>query len=148
MFSEQKDLYTDEDPVTILDDDSFVGKNCKIRKDTFKTHGFLKAYAPWCGHCQAKVDCIKRLGKVLKDYDVTVYVINAEREANPLFNDHFGDRVRGFPTFLEVDGRGNIGEVMRTKDGEQVYSVPSIIAALCGNDTRICQYAEIMKDCS
>ena len=141
-----KDLYNNNDPVTVLNDGSFIGKNCRIRKDEFLGHGFLKAYAPWCGHCQGKVKCINQLAEILPEFGVAVYVINADD--NPMFAEHFREKVRGFPTFLHVNESGHIGDVMKTKDGAQVYSVPDIIASLCGNDARVCQYAEIMKDCS
>lgn len=139
-----EDLYSDSDPVTILDDGSFIGKKCKIKTGIFQTHGILKAYAPWCGHCQAKVTCVNKLAEILPEFGVTVYVINADD--NPMFAEHF--QVRGFPTFLQVDGQGYIGDVLRNKNGEPVYSVPDIIAALCGNDPRICKYADSMKNCS
>jgi len=140
------DLYNEKDPVTVLDDSSFIGSNCRIKKNIFDNHGFLKAYAPWCGHCKSKVKCIKKLSRILKEYGVTAYVINADN--NPIFKEHFGDKIKGFPTFLRVDDSGNIGEVMTTKDGEQVHTIPGIISSLCANDTRICQYAEIMEDCN
>lgn len=140
------DLYTAKDPVTILDDGSFIGVDSKISKRFFKGKGFLKVYAPWCGHCQAKVNCINRLAKIMPEHGVTVYVINAED--NPVFQRHFKDRVRGFPTFLEVSDKGKIGDQMTTKSGDPVYSVPDIIASLCGNDDKICKYSKQFADCS
>lgn len=146
MFDERDDLYDpNNDPVIVLDDGSFIGKNHKIRKNVFQGKGILKAYAPWCGHCKAKVKCMKRLGEILPEFDVQVYVINVDN--NPVFQEHFKDKVRGYPTFLYVDDSGNIGDVIRDADGNQVYSVPSILAALCGNDPRICAQQDNMKDC-
>lgn len=132
-----QDLYSHNDPVIVLDDGSFIGKQCKIRSSTLQSHGFIKAYAPWCGHCQAKVSCINKLASILKEYGVSVYVINAE--ANPMFAEHFRDSVTAFPTFLEVNNKGVIGEPLLDKNGEQVYTIPGIISSLCGNDAQICK---------
>jgi thiol-disulfide isomerase/thioredoxin len=146
MSFNEKDLYGPNDPVTVLHDGCFIGTNLRIKKKCFLEHGLIKVYAPWCGHCQAKVKCMNKLAGILEEYGVTVYVINADN--NPIFHGHFKDRIRGFPTFLEVSDRGTIGQPMTDKDGEQAYTVPAIISSLCGNDKRICQYMDSMGDCS
>lgn len=139
-----QDLYSHDDPVIVLDDGSFIGKQCKIRKQFFQSHGFIKAYAPWCGHCQAKVNCMKKLSSILKEYGVSVYVINADN--NPMFAEHFRDRVTAFPTFLSVNDKGVIGTPLLDKKGEQVYTIPGIISSLCGNNSQICKIKGL-NDC-
>jgi thiol-disulfide isomerase/thioredoxin len=135
-----RNLYSAKDPVTILDDASFIGEDCRIQHGR---DGILKVYAPWCVHCQGKIKCINSLAEILPEYGLTVYVINAED--NSIFREHF--KIQGFPTFLRVK-KGKIGDVLRNKAGEQVYTVPDIIAALCGNDPRICKYTRSMEDCT
>jgi len=144
-MSDEEDLYNpNSDPVIVLDDGSFIG-TMKIRKLAFQGKGILKAYAPWCGHCKSKVSCVNRLAEILPEFDVHVYVINVD--ANPMFKQHFKYKVIGYPTFLYVDDNGNIGDVIRDANGDQVYSVPGIIGALCGNDPRICAQQDKVKDC-
>lgn len=141
----QGDLYSKEDPVVVLDDSCFIGSDWHIKKPCLIGHGILKVYAPWCGHCQGKVECIKRLGKVLREYGVGVYVINYD--ANPIFQSVFKDRVPGFPTFLEVNQVGVVGKPITNRQGEQVYTIPDILASLCNNKSEVCKLAEQFNGC-
>ena len=140
-----KPLYKKKDPVQILDDGSFIGPDSHIIPELFNGPGLLKVYAPWCIHCQAKVKCLNLLAGYLHKHGMEVYVLDGT-DNNPIFIETFN--VRGYPTFLEVDSQGNITGLLKDKQGEQVYTVPSIVAALCGNDPSICKYAKKIDQCT
>ena len=144
--SQEQPLYYDDDAVVILDDSSFVGKDCKIKSKAFINDGILKVYAPWCPHCQSKVECLNKLAELLKSQDITIYVIDSED--NPIFAKHFANKIQGFPTFLEVTPDGYIGDRVKNKKGESVYSVPDIVSALCGHNKDVCKYIVDMEKCS
>lgn len=136
-------LYDENSAVTILDDSCFVGtsENYKITKSKNKGAGFIKAYAPWCGHCQSKVNCMNRLAGILSEFGLTVYVLDADE--NRVFSNTLG--VRGYPSFYHVDKDGRVTGTMRTANGEPVGQVYEIIASLCGNKRKICEYIEANK---
>lgn len=133
-------LYKASDPVIILDDASFIGKNCKIRRDKRAGAGILKVYAPWCPHCQAKVPCVNRLAELLNDIPVPVYVLNADD--NPIVAEHMqkSGKLLGYPTFLDVSDDGIVGGPLRNGRGEGVYTVPDIAEALCQRWEGLCEH--------
>jgi thiol-disulfide isomerase/thioredoxin len=114
-------LYSKGDPVTILGNSDFVGK--QIKPSSCKGPGVLKAYATWCPHCQNKVECINLMASECKkkNVDVTVYVLEAEehRTAGTALG------VQGFPTFFPVDKNGKVGAAMN------VGGVPDVLKAIC-----------------
>lgn len=142
---EQEPLYYSDDPVIVLDDSSFVGKNCKIGPDAFVGEGILKAYAPWCPHCQSKVTCLNRLAELLEPHNIFIYVIDVED--NPIFSEHFKNKIKGLPTFLEVLSEGYIGGQFVDKKGEPVYTVPDIVSSLCNHNKSVCKYITEMEQC-
>ena len=99
--SEHIDIYTDSDPVNRLDDGSFL-YNRKLRSHVWKGPGVLQVYAPWCPHCQKKVNAIN----VLAASTGAVYILDGT--VNPLFR--FATGISSYPTFLKVLPNGTIGE--------------------------------------
>jgi thiol-disulfide isomerase/thioredoxin len=100
-------LYEDSTVVTNLDDGTFINK--KIRQANFHGAGILKVYAPWCPFCISKVSYINSLGNMLKDYNLAVYVLDAEE--NPILSDRL--EVTSYPTFLKVTQRGEVTDVLQ-----------------------------------
>lgn len=96
------DLYTEEDPVIMLDDGSFL-RSVKIRDEKWNGPGILKVYAPWCPHCQSKVEDMKRLAE---QYEI--YVLDAT--VNPMFR--FAHAVSAYPSFFKVLDNGEVGDMI------------------------------------
>jgi len=119
-------MYDKKSDVVVLTDSSFTGT--RITKG-FVHAGVLKVYAPWCGFCQTKEQCIYMLAKCLKEEgeDISVYVIDGD--SNKQFS--MAAEVSGFPTFLRIDEYGNVTGRLAGADGEPVHDVPSILGALC-----------------
>lgn len=139
-------LYTKDDPVYILSDSDFTVSSsgaAKLNKDAFRGAGIIKAYAPWCPHCQDKVEDIKTLGRVLRDnksYGVSIYVFNADGGGNMTRATEGGSPlIPGFPTLLFVDPDCNVTRLV-DEGGEGVFSVPDAITALCKTQKKLCDY--------
>jgi hypothetical protein len=98
----QVDIYTDADPVNRLDDASFLYRNKKIRLHAWKGPGVLEVYAPWCPHCQEKVNAIN----ILASSTGAVYVLDGT--SNPSFR--FATGIASYPTFLKVLPDGTLGD--------------------------------------
>ena len=128
-------LYKKGDPVIILDDGKFIGKELSINKPYFKGAGVLKVYASWCPHCQSKVQSLNKLAQSLKPHGMAVYVLNGED--NPIFMSTY--QVQGFPTFYEITATGAIGQLL------QVASVPDIVRSLCGRNKEVCAFIKQME---
>jgi thiol-disulfide isomerase/thioredoxin len=99
--NEHVDIYTDADPVNRLDDGSFLYSK-KIRSHAWQGPGVLKVYAPWCPHCQQKVEAIN----ILAASTGAVYVLDGT--VNPSFR--FATGINSYPTFLKVLPDGTLGE--------------------------------------
>jgi thiol-disulfide isomerase/thioredoxin len=110
---EHHDLYTEQDPVIMLDDGSFL-RSVKIRDEKWNGPGVLKVYAPWCPHCQSKVEDIKQLAE-----KYTIYVLDAT--VNPMFR--FAHGITAYPSFFKVLDNGQIGDMI---DGD----LPEVISYL------------------
>lgn len=114
-------LYSKSDPVVILGNSDFSGK--QIKQSSCKGPGVLKAYATWCPHCQDKVECIKVMAAECKKngLDITVYVLEADvnRDASSAIG------VEGFPTFFKVDKSGKLSPALN------VGGVPDVLKAIC-----------------
>ena len=123
-------LYSKRDPVIILDDGSFVGENMKISLKHMKNPGILKVYANWCPACQSKVKDINNLASILKKQNVSIYVIEAA-DLNPIFANHYSNKIGFYPTFLKVYKDGTIGDMIADKEGNPPGSVIDIVKILC-----------------
>lgn len=147
MFEEGTDapappLYTDNDPVTILDDASFIGTQGQIKSRVYQGPGVLKCYAPWCGHCKAKVECCNRLAEALQEHGMQVYVIDGT--ANPVFSNF--REVTGFPTFFRVGKDGLISGPLE-QNGEPVYGTQGLVKSICQDSPAVCTLISELEAC-
>jgi thiol-disulfide isomerase/thioredoxin len=110
LAPDSEELYdpSDKDVVVLTDQDIIGLGKTRINARKFKGSGYLKAYASWCPHCVAKVNCIKTIGSNLSELGQAIYVIDAD--VNNQFNELL--KITGFPTFLEVDENGYIGQTV------------------------------------
>lgn len=139
MFQEQQTpLYTEADAVTILNDASFMGQNGQIKAQFYKGPGILKCYASWCGHCQAKAECCKRLAEALQEHHMQVYVIDGD--SNPIFSNF--REVEGYPTFFRVGQDGLISDKL-----EDVSSPEDIVKSICQESPAVCQLISSLEAC-
>jgi thiol-disulfide isomerase/thioredoxin len=99
------DIFTDKDPVKILDDGDFIAGH-KIRDHAWSGPGVVMAYAKWCPYCQRKVEIVNKLALKAKLDNKCVYVIDAED--NPIFTD--ANNVESYPTFYNVNIDGTISK--------------------------------------
>jgi thiol-disulfide isomerase/thioredoxin len=132
-------LYSREDPVFILTGSDFtVGKDgrVKLNASAYRGQGLIKAYAPWCGHCQSKVHDIKIIGEHLNGKKgAKVYVFDA---STPEVGHHFKYAtthegkilIEGFPTMLYVDHDLNVDKLVNEL-GKPIYTVPEALGAMC-----------------
>lgn len=143
MFEEEtQDLYTEEDPVTILDDASFIGQQGQIKTRVYQGPGVLKCYAPWCGHCQAKVECCNRLAEALQEHGMQVYVIDGT--TNPIFNNF--REVDGYPTFFKVGKDGLVTGPLK-KGSEQIYATKDLVNSICQDSPAVCELISSLEAC-
>lgn len=105
-----QDIYSQSDPVSILDDGDFIAGH-KIRDKKWTGPGIIMAYAKWCPHCQNKVIKINELAE---SQEKTIYVIDAYE--NPIF--HLSNKIKGYPTFFEILENGTIGKDISLTNGE------------------------------
>jgi len=134
------DLYSKSDRLFILTGDDFTTKGGQtyLKSNAFRGQGLIKAYAPWCGHCQSKVEAMKELGKIInggREYDVRVYVYNADDEPD-LIN---GDRtlVEGFPTMLFVEKDRSVDNIF-SPDGKTVHDLETAFQVICDTHQAAC----------
>jgi len=118
--TEHVDIYTNDDPVNRLDDGSFLYSNKKIRSNAWQGPGILEVYAPWCPHCQEKVNAIN----VLASSTGAVYVLDGT--TNPSFR--FATGIEAYPTFLKVLPDGTLGEEIEGDLDEIVDYLNSLTA--------------------
>ena len=107
------DIYSEKDPVIILDDGDFIAGH-KIRDKKWSGSGIIMAYAKWCPHCQNKVKGINEIALTLKESEKAIYVIDAYE--NPIF--HFSNNIEGYPTFFKILDNGTIGKDISTTNGK------------------------------
>jgi thiol-disulfide isomerase/thioredoxin len=105
--SKIEDIYASKDPVVRLDDGSFI-RHRKIRPLYWKGPGIIQVYAPWCPHCQSKVNSMNILADKLRDNNQAVYVLDGTD--NPHFR--YAHGVNAYPTVLKVLEDATIGEVI------------------------------------
>lgn len=114
-------LYSKSDPVVILGNSDFTGK--QIKESSCKGPGVLKAYATWCPHCQDKVECIKLMASECKKNGINITVYVLEAESNQIAGATLG--VQGFPTFFKVEQNGKVGPAL------QAGGIPDVLKAVC-----------------
>lgn len=145
-----RDLYKDSDNVIRLQDKNFTVRNGQASLNRVGEVGIIKAYAPWCGHCQNKVEDIKILGNILnkknREWGLRMYVLNAD---NPLPNlnkaRHENEPlIAGFPTLLYVNEDGQVGRLL-DQNGDSVHTIPAMLDALCKVQNKLCAQNNSLK---
>lgn len=143
----QSGLYSPSDGVYILHFSDFTIKDGVpyVNQNVFHGPGVIKAYAPWCPHCQNKVEAIRSIAKELnRDFhSAKVYVFNADGAENfrNVKNDKGEPMIAGFPTMLYVDEHCKVS-TLRNSAGEQVYSIPDVLHELCRLHSDTCSVKE------
>ena len=114
-------------PVVELSVNDFNGT--RIVSPLFKDRcGFLKVYAPWCGHCQNMHDDLINCARILKRAGFVVSALNADNHVNkPVAH---ALNVRGFPTLFFVDYNGNVMPYDGDRDGD---SIAKAVGKFCKN---------------
>ncbi|KAK9865288.1 hypothetical protein WJX84_012094 [Apatococcus fuscideae] len=76
----------------------------------------IEFYAPWCGHCKTLAPIYEEVGEFFQK-NKTVTIAKMDATANDVPDGRF--QVKGFPTLMFVDSKGEIKpyEGERTKDG-------------------------------
>lgn len=70
--------------------------------------GYVMFYAPWCPHCQSKVQEMMDMGKQYNQTGKMLYVYNADAPGSDKVTDYID--VEGFPTFYPVTKTGKISK--------------------------------------
>lgn len=101
-------IYSESDPVVILDDGCFIGN--KIKSQYYMGPGIIKAYSPSCYFCQDMVKPLNKLARKVRGKSA-VYVIDVTD--NPIFNLTFD--ISKYPTFYHVSNTGYIEQELDGK---------------------------------
>lgn len=112
-------LYNESPHVIQLGYSDFIkmpNGDIKLRNTNLPGPGIIKAYANWCIFCKLKTDLIKKLASESKE--INIYVIDlADDPDNPL-----NEIVKGYPTFLLLDGVNQIHQIGDQKETEDILN--------------------------
>lgn len=124
-------LYNENTDVVILSDSDFDSAGTVIKSELKNRFGLIKFYAPWCPHCQNKVDDINFLAKGLKQENTNFYigVVNIDN-VNIIKNTL---DVKGIPTFFFIPKNG-IPEKLENFE----FSVENILLTICEKTQQCC----------